>query len=83
MTLIRSKAQLNSLSGLVLEKKRSKKTHGKEGMRMYQRTSGSGVMMPLLQQARRAPTLHLSLPLPGKLREGARLTQGLSAALRS
>lgn len=82
MTLIRSRAQLNSLSGLVLEKKRSK-THGKEGMRMYQRTSGSGVMVPLLQQALRAPTPHLSLPLPGKLREGAWLTQGLSASLRS
>lgn len=78
MTLIRSRAQLNSLSGLVLEKKRTK-TQSKEGMR----TSGRGVMVSLLQQARRAPVPHLSLPLPGKLREVARLTQGLSAASRS
>lgn len=80
MTLIRSRAQLNSLSGLVLEKKRTK-TQGKEGMRMDQRTSG--VTVSLLQQARRAPAPHLSLPLSGKLREVARLTQGLSAASRS
>lgn len=80
MTLIRSRAQLNSLSGLVLEKKRTK-TQGKEGMRMDQRTSG--VTVSLLQQARRAPAPHLSLPLSGKLREVARLTQGLWAASRS
>lgn len=82
MTLIRSRAQLNSLSGLVLEKKRTK-TQGKEGLRMDQRTSGRRVTVSLLQQARRAPAPHLSLPLSGKLREVARLTHGLSAASRS
>lgn len=65
-----------------MEKKRTK-TQGKEGMRMDQRTRGSGVTVSLLKQVRRAPAPHLSLPLPGKLREGARLNQGLLAALRS